>query len=731
MNVVKFIKLIILTLFCQVLLAQNNDIVKSFNLRMDEFVEEVLDNTNIIKALKTKLEIPENYEFKRQIIKGMEGKMSEEDDLGYVLERYAQYYKGVKIENSDIRVRYLNGIFVSANGEYIDAPTIDVSVILSREDAIQMAKEYIGAREYIWESEAENNWLKTITNDKTASFYPNPEIIICKNSIDFQDTTFHIAYKIDIYAKEPVSRDDIFVDAKNGRILAVNPILVNVIGTAETRYSGTRSISTQQNGSTYRLRGYDNNRSVETYNMNKGTNYSNATDFTDNDNYWSATEYHNANKDDAALEAHWSAMMTFDYFKNVHSRNSFDNNGATIKCYIHYGVNYVNAFWDGSVMTFGDGNGTTVDTYVCLDVVAHEFGHGVTQKTANLVYSGESGAINEAYSDIWGACVSNYANNLFPGLNKNIWLHRIDVGTANRSLMNPTSYGQPDTYGGGPNWTGPNAGVHTNSGIMNHWFYILSVGKSGTNGIGNAYNVTGIGISKAEKIAYRALTVYMTSGTNFANARTHTIQAAIDLYGDCTPEVEGVTNAWYAVGVGNLFTSTTTISNTTYSSGTHSIVGCTIEISNTTIEPNTTVKIHGNQSVILKPGFHAQAGSNVTITAGGQTPPSPSPNSSPSPDDDNTNYSSLLEELTVQYPEIIGIDFSIYPNPTNGNFTIKIRGEIEPYTVEIFNNFGGLLGYVNCHDGLVNINRTDLNSGIYYVKITMNGIIAVKKVIVQ
>ena len=198
MNVVKFIKLIILTLFCQVLLAQNNDIVKSFNLRMDEFAEEVLDNTNIIKALKTKLEIPENYEFKRQIIKGMEGKMSEEDDLGYVLERYAQYYKGVKIENSDIRVRYLNGIFVSANGEYIDAPTIDVSVILSREDAIQMAKEYIGAREYIWESEAENNWLKTITNDKTASFYPNPEIIICKNSIDFQDTTFHIAYKIDI-----------------------------------------------------------------------------------------------------------------------------------------------------------------------------------------------------------------------------------------------------------------------------------------------------------------------------------------------------------------------------------------------------------------------------------------------------------------------------------------------------------------------------------------------------
>jgi Zn-dependent metalloprotease len=591
-----------------------------------------------------------------------------------------------------------------------------------------MAKEYIGAREYIWENEAENNWLKAITNDKTASFYPNPEIVICKNSIDFQDTTFHIAYKIDIYAKEPVSRDDIFVDAKNGRILAVNPILVNVIGTAETRYSGTRSISTQQNGSTYRLRGYDNNRSVETYNMNKGTNYAAATDFTDNDNYWSASEYHNANKDGGALDAHWGTMMTYDYFKNIHGRDSYDNNGAVLRSYVHYSTNYDNAFWDGLRMTYGDGH-TRFDILTSLDVAAHEIGHGVCTYTANLVYSGESGAINETYSDIWAACVQNYA-----APNKQIWLIGDEIDTPPlRNMSNPhlSSPPQPDTYGGGPNWTGPNAGVHTNSGIMNHWFYILSVGKSGTNGIGNAYNVTGIGISKAEKIAYRALAVYMTSGTSFANARTHTIQAAIDLFGDCTPEVEGVTNAWYAVGVGNLFTGTTTISNTTYSSGTHSIVGCTIEISNTTIEPNTTVKIHGNQSVILKPGFHAKAGSNVTKTAGGQTPPNPSPNYSPPQDDGNTNYPLLLEELSVESPEIIGVDFSIYPNHNNGNFTIKISGQIEPYTVEIFNNFGGLLGYVNCHDGLVNINRTNLNSGIYYVRITMNGKVAVKKVIVQ
>ena len=363
MKAVKLINLFILALFCQVVFSQNTDIVKSFDLRIDMSVEHGLDSTNIAKALKIQFEIPENHEFKRQVIKGTKDRMSEKDDLGYVHERYAQYYKGIKIENSDIRVRYLNGLFVSANGEYIDAPNIDVSVILSKEDAIQKAKEYIGAKEYIWENEAENHWLKIITNDENASFHPNPEIVICKNSIDIKDTMFHIAYKIDIYAKEPLRRDYIFVDAANGNILAVNPILVNVIGTAVTRYSGTRNISTQQNGNAYRLRGYDNNRSVETYNMNNGTNYAASTDFTNNTNHW---VLNSVNKNDGALDAHWGAMMTYDYFKNIHGRNSYDNHDAVLRSYVHYGTNYENAFWDGLCVTYGNGF-MSFDIFTSLD----------------------------------------------------------------------------------------------------------------------------------------------------------------------------------------------------------------------------------------------------------------------------------------------------------------------------------------------------------------------------
>ena len=570
MNTIKLINLFILALVCQVVVAQNNGIVKSFNLRMDKSVEKVTDNANVEKTLKRQLKIPENYEFKRQIIKGTKEKTSEVCDLGYLHERYAQYYKGIKIENSDIRVRYLNGVFVSANGDYIDAPNIDVSIVITPEDAIKKAIEHIGAEKYRWEDEDENNYLKKITNNEKNSFYPNPEIVICKNYIDLQDTTFHIAYKIDIYAQEPLSSDYVYVDAKNGNILAVNSMIrnyINTTGTADTRYSGTRTISTAYDTNTnlYVLRDYTRGKGIETFNMKSSGDVSLMTDFTDDDNYWSKAEFHNANKDDAGLEAHWGAMITWDYFYNVHGRYSFDNNGAKIQCFVNSLAGLADAVWgivgDIGIMDFGSGN-ATFDTYVCLSLVGHEFGHGVSQYTANFYYWNhwgnlESMAICESLSDIWGACVSNYANDSFPELNKNIWLHRSDLGTNVRSFINPnlSTPPQPDTYGGGAYWSGSNGGAHHNAGIMSHWFYILCEGKSGTNGIGNAYNVTGIGISKAEKIAYRALAVYMTGHTTFADARTHTIQAAIDLYGHCSPEVIGVANAWHAVGVGNAITS--------------------------------------------------------------------------------------------------------------------------------------------------------------------------------
>jgi Zn-dependent metalloprotease len=303
--------------------------------------------------------------------------------------------------------------------------------------------------------------------------------------------------------------------------------------------------------------------------MKKGTSYTAAVNFTDVDNNWTAAEYNNVNKDNGALDAHWGAEKTYDYWSTTHGRNSYNNAGAAIKSYVHYSSAYNNAYWNGSVMTYGDGSGTGgFDILTSIDVAGHEIGHAVCSSTANLAYKNESGAMNEALSDIWGACIEYFA-----APTKQRWLIGEDIERraghlSLRSMSNPKTEGQPDTYGG-INWTSQTkcrptsnndqCGVHNNSGVLNHWFYILTEGKTGTNDKGSSYSVTGIGIDKAAKITYRMESVYMTSSSTFANARTYGIQAAIDLYGAGSPEVIATTNAFYAVGVGTAYVSTAKI----------------------------------------------------------------------------------------------------------------------------------------------------------------------------
>jgi len=456
---------------------------------------------------------------------------------------------------------------------------------------------------------------------------------------------FRLAYKFDIYATAPVSRGDIYVDAVTGATLLYNATIKHlgefnngskpsadtkteskslttafVAGNADTRYSSAQSIEASLSGVSYILSDATRGGGVMTYNMKKGTSYTAAVNFTDADNNWTAAEYNNVNKDNGALDAHWGAEKTYDYFKLNHGRNSYNNAGAAIKSYVHYSTNYNNAYWNGSVMTYGDGSGTGgFDILTSIDVAGHEIGHAVCTNTANLAYKNESGAMNEALSDIWGACIEYFA-----APNKQKWLIGEDIERraghlALRSMSNPKSEGQPDTYGG-TNWisqtrcrptsNNDQCGVHTNSGVLNHWFYILTEGKSGTNDKGSVYSVTGIGIDKAAKITYRMESVYMTSSSTYANARTYGIQAAIDLYGAGSPEVIATTNAFYAVGVGTAYVSTAKTSAakvaTTATTNEAFVLypNPTTEVLNVTVKENkaASYKIFNSQ------GFEIQAG---------------------------------------------------------------------------------------------------------------------------
>ncbi|WP_139925309.1 M4 family metallopeptidase [Hymenobacter sp. DG01] len=491
------------------------------------------------------------------------------DDLSFVHEKYQQYYKGIKVEHASYTVHARQGNVTSISGQFERLAALNITPSLNASAALQRALAFVGAKKYMWEDAREEAGLKATENNPAATYKPQGELVIVRNlrsANPLKAGKPTLAWKFNVYAQQPLSRAYIYVDAASGEVVLQDAIIKHAATTATfaTAYSGTRTLANESTTTgQYRLREYTRGLGIETYNAKKGSSYTAAVDFTDADNSW--TEYNNANFDNVAGDAHFGAQATYDYWKLVHGRNSYDNAGAKIKSYVHFddtpgdGVGFENAYWNGSVMTYGDG-ATRFRPLTALDVCGHEIGHAVCEKTANLTYQNESGALNEGFSDIWGAAIEQYTAAKL-GLTKSTWLIGEDIDKQQpglRSMSDPNSQGQPDTYKGtywratttNPTSSNDYGGVHTNSGVLNHWFYILTVGKSGTNDIGSAYSVTGIGIDAAAKIAYRAESVYLTASATYATARTATIQAATDLYGAGSAQATAVTDAWYAVGVG-------------------------------------------------------------------------------------------------------------------------------------------------------------------------------------
>ena len=503
----------------------------------------------------------------------------ETDPLGFTHEKFAQYYQGIRVEHADYTVHAKGGTAESISGDFEKISELNITPSLSASAALSRALAFVGAQKYMWQDLDEETGLKQETNNSAASYYPQGELVIVRPELGRRQAAPNplvLAWKFNVYAQEPVSRAYLYVDARTGQVVAKDDIIkhTGATGTFATAYSGSRQINDGTTTGGYFLReGLTRGLGIETYNMKKGQQYSRAVDFVDADNNWTAAEYNNANFDNVAGDAQMGAQCTYDYWKAVHGRNSYDNAGAKIKSYVHYGRSYENAYWNGSVMTYGDG-ATRFRPLTALDVCGHEIGHAVCEKTANLTYSNESGAMNEGLSDIWGASIEAYSvANLGVTSSgakpKSTWLIGEEIDkqqAALRSMSDPKSQGQPDYYLG-INWytgTSDNGGVHTNSGVLNFWYYLIANGKSGTNEKGVSYTVTGLGLNAAAKITFRMESVYMVASSTYAQARTYSLKAAADL--DPTGAngyVTSVTNAWNAVGVtsGAAFAATSSTSS--------------------------------------------------------------------------------------------------------------------------------------------------------------------------
>ena len=466
------------------------------------------------------------------------------DDLGFDHVKMQQYYKGIKVYGGQVIIHGSNGFVNTMNGTYFPTPKLDfLKPDVSSQDAIETVRRDVSKTAQIEAS--------TLSKDNPLYYKETEsELVIYhfKLKLDNEKLVWHITFRPNV-----MERWEYFVDAGTGVIInkydntcSDGPVTANT-----TDLNGvTRTINTYLVGGNY----YMINITKSMYNASQSQLPNNpvggiwtldARNSNSGDIY-QVSSSNNTWSDASSVSAHYNASITYDYYMNTHGRNSIDGNGGTIISVVNrldkYGNNMANAFWNGKAMFYGNGGGILKPLAGAEDVGAHEMTHGVIQKTANLEYQYESGAINESMADIGGAMVdrSNWqiGEKIIPAGSP-----YYPTGTL-RDMSNP--------HNGGSSFSDPSyqpshlsekyvgekdeGGVHINSGIINFAYYKIA---------------EAISKGKAEKLFYRALTTYLTKSSQFIDCRLAFEQAAKDIYGNNSTELGVVSNAFYEVGIGD------------------------------------------------------------------------------------------------------------------------------------------------------------------------------------
>lgn len=508
--------------------AQQTKTIGQSNLRSIEN----FNTTNELQLLKSQLKGDKNHvEFK-----SLDTRKS---DIKTTVTRYQQLYHNIPVAYAEPRIISVNGKAKTISGKMYEIKDLSIAPNIFKADALENALSKLNLRSYLWDLDDKSAYLENYEK-------PKGELVILPYDIA-KDGQFHLCYKYLIYAIEPLYVAEVFVDAHNGDIVFENSLIHggNVDANGLSYYNDTVDFfaSTYLTNSGFELSSDTLSVTIKTFDFQGGTQYaSNVTSPTTTFNH------------KEGVQTQWAMEKVYNYYKNVHGRDSYDDNGAQLRSFVNYGSNNSanNAFWIINRAQFGAGDGITYNPFVTLDVIAHEFTHGVIQQSANLIYQNQSGALNESFADIFGEMVEYYATG------QNDWSIGQGIkinNTTLRSMSNPNSTNMPDTYWGQYFHTSSAdyGGVHYNSAIQNYWFFLLSEGRNGINDFGDTFGVDGITKEKAAAIAYRNLTVYLTPNSNFFDAREGSIQAARDLFGVGSNEERSTTNAWYAVGIGKAY----------------------------------------------------------------------------------------------------------------------------------------------------------------------------------
>jgi Zn-dependent metalloprotease/alpha-tubulin suppressor-like RCC1 family protein len=477
----------------------------------------------------------------------MRVKRTEGDMLGYQHVRMEQVYQGLRVFGGDLIVHFnQEGRAYQVNGEYVADIQVGLTPQITAGEAVRLAQTNLVAMG-MPAGEVDDGPERVIF-----ALNHEPELA-WQLQLSFQDSQTgpgQWRYWVSAKSGEVLLRYDnvqrMDAPTTNGVSATITGYLMEEEGGAAVSFTGWR-----ENTGYYYLR--DTNLAFCIY--NSGTN-----GFPDDGTYAWRTSSDWGRSDRAEVSAANNFAIVERYYRDVHGRNSYDNLGSYINVYVHDSattkIGFQGLYWTGQRrITFGDGDGVLDASGTSLDICGHEFTHGVSEYTANWGYANESGALNEAFSDIFGTCIEFYAQpdgrnsyaSVAPG--KADWFVGEDAalikGAYVTDFPNPRRVGCPSAYQGTAWYTGTsdNGGVHINCSVQEFFFYLLSEGGSGIND-GIAYNVTGIGITNAEKVAYRTLTVYCTSSTDYNAVRSAWISAAMDLN---TNWVANVRAAWAAV----------------------------------------------------------------------------------------------------------------------------------------------------------------------------------------
>ncbi|MBD3381423.1 MAG: hypothetical protein GF404_04415 [candidate division Zixibacteria bacterium] len=460
------------------------------------------------------------------------------DEIGMRHLRLTQNYQGLKVIGGEMIAHFApDGELRVVNGNYEPVKNLDARPNLDPTQATRIA------------------------TDDLAGFFgegkpDDPELVVFP-----WEGEYHLSWRMFVYSDSPMGRWEYFVDARTGAVIfKANRIMdANDIGTGTGVMGNTfNHLDTDYNGSVYEMIDYtrqlNNNPHGHNGQMPDGnyiqTNVAGSSlpgsIATDADNVWNESSHA------PAVSGHAYTSMVYDYLLNEFNRNSYDNNGASMLTIVNYsGDGDNNAYWDGSRIVIWSWSSGWRSLAGCPDVIAHEWGHAVTEYTSGLVYQKEPGALNEAFSDMIGAAFE-WAHDSIDTPDWDMGENGRESGVPFRSMSEPHDFSDPDTYGTSdpywidvvgcsPSWLNDYCGVHTNSGVGNKWFFLLSDG-----GTHNGVTVTGIGVENAMQVAYRANAFYWTSTTDYHEGALGTISAALDLDAAWT---NAVADAWNAVNV--------------------------------------------------------------------------------------------------------------------------------------------------------------------------------------